>query len=113
VDLYSTAALVVSSTTPFSDRTHLVADRNYLIDFLDMVVAMPFLKRLFCVTFFDGLPTGKHSFWRYMKRVVREECDDGGCVVLVERLVILLTPLANMLGYLWICRVFNCLLPMS
>jgi hypothetical protein len=102
VDLYSTAALVLNGTAPFSDRTYLVANCYYLIGFNDIVVAMQSGKHLTCIPFFDCLPTGIQSFRRYLKRVLREERSDGGRVILVERLVILLTPLTNLPGYLWI-----------
>jgi hypothetical protein len=69
VDLYSTAALLLNSTAPFSDRTYLVANGNYRIGFDDMVVAMQSGKHLFCIPFFDCVPTGIQSFRRYLKRV--------------------------------------------
>lgn len=68
VDLYSTTALVLNSTAPFSDLTYLVANCNYLIGFDDMVVAMQSRKHLFCIPFFDCVPTGIQSFRRYLKR---------------------------------------------
>ena len=55
MNLYSTAALVLNGTAPFSDRTYLVADCNYLIGFNDVVVALQSGKHLFCVPFFDCL----------------------------------------------------------
>jgi len=56
--------------------------------------------------FFDGLRTVKCSLRRHKNRVLRVERGDGGRAVPVERRVILHSQRTNLLGHLWICRVF-------
>jgi hypothetical protein len=63
-----------------------------------MVADMKFLEQG-CVKFLDSLLTEDRSSRRDKDRILREERSLGGCVVLVERLVILYTERINLLGY--------------
>ena len=58
------------------------------------------------IMFFECLLTVNRSVWSYLNRVLREQCCDSGCVVLVECLVIFLTERVKLLAYLRIGSVF-------
>jgi hypothetical protein len=59
-----------------------------------------------CETFFDGRSTSECSAWCHPNRVLREQRGDGRRVPPAEHLVILRNQRTNLLGYLWIDRVF-------
>src|SRR5271155_5839851 len=96
----------MKSTTPFSDRTYIVADRNYSIALTDIVVGLVSLEVVFCIVFCDGLPTGKCSVRRHPNRVLRVEPGEDARLAPVECLAILRLQRTNLLVYLWIDCVF-------
>jgi len=96
---------ILKIRTPCPEHTYIIADRNYPIDRRDMVDGMPMLE-IVCIRFFDGLPTVKCSVVRHIYRVFRVERGEGNRVLLVQCLVILHSQRTNLLGYLWIDRVF-------
>ena len=94
LELYRIAALPSKSLTPFSDQPYLIASRTYyvwgiLIVLNEMVAVMPFLEVVYMPSP-DGLPAVNRSCVRHKNRILREERGDGGCVVFVDGLVILL-----------------------
>jgi hypothetical protein len=55
VDVFILAVGVMKSTTPFSARTYIVTDRNYLLALTDIVVGLVSPEVVFCAVFCDGL----------------------------------------------------------
>jgi hypothetical protein len=53
IDVFIPAIGVMKSTTPSSDRTYIVADRNYAIALTDIVFALISLEHAFCIVFCD------------------------------------------------------------
>ena len=61
--VYGTTVGTSISLTPCSVSTHIVADRNYPIDSTDKVAGMPGPEFVFCIRFFNGLPTVNAPFF--------------------------------------------------
>jgi len=82
----------LTSLTPFSGYPCLVASRTYNvrgipIGLADMVFGVPSLDHV-CIPFLNGLPTVDYSSSAHKNRVLRVERGDGGCVIVVDCLVI-------------------------
>ena len=88
-----------------SERTYLIADRIYSIDLCEIIADLPMLEPI-CIRFFDDLPTVTCRVRRPRNPVLPVERGDGGRVVVVERRVLLRSQRTNLLGYLWIDRLF-------
>jgi len=93
----------VSLHVPYA-RTSLPT-ANYPIDSTDKIAGMPGPEFVFCIRFFNGLPTVKCSvLQRHPNPILCVERGDGSRVVPVECLVELYSQRTNLLGYFWIDR---------
>ena len=110
LDLDSLARPSLTSLTPFPVAPNLIAGRSHsvsriLIGLADIVLWVPSLEHI-CIPFLNGFSTVDWSSVSHKNRVLRVEGGDGGCVVIVDCLVISLNVCIKLLGYLWIGRVF-------
>src|SRR5438132_1468752 len=96
--MYSTGGRLFKSIAPCSDRTYLVSSRNRLIDYGDNVLGMRLPEIVFCIEFFDCLPTVERSFWCIKNRVLSIEPGNGHCILPIECRVIIRGQRTNLLG---------------
>ena len=61
---------------------------------------------MFCIEFFDCLPTLKCSFWCIKNRILSIEPGNGGCILPIECRVIIRSQPTNLLDSFCIQRVF-------
>src|SRR5208337_1306898 len=96
--MYSTGGRLFESIAPCSGRTNLVPSRYCLIDYGDDVLGMDLPKIVFCIEFFDCLPTVKSSFRCIKNRVLGIERGNGDCILPIECRVIIRSQGTNLLG---------------
>jgi hypothetical protein len=77
VDVFIPAVGVMKSATPLSGHAYIVADRNYPIAPMDIIVGLVSLEVKFCKVFCDGLPTVKCPVHRHLHRIVRVPCSES------------------------------------